>query len=61
MLDGVYRCGADDVPISVGVDTPIDDDLHALQQTLIATPVKLLTRRGVQVEVMGQTYLAVPA
>ena len=34
--------------------------MHALLQTLIACLMKMLTRRGVLVEDMGQTYLAEP-
>ncbi|MBI3156146.1 MAG: transposase [Burkholderiales bacterium] len=39
-------------------DAPTDDELHALLQTVITRPLKTLTRRGVLVEEMGQTYLA---
>lgn len=38
---------------------PIDDELPTLLQTLITRLMKLLTRRGILVEYMGQTYLAV--
>ena len=41
-------------------DAPTDDELHALLQSLITRLMKLLTRRGVLVEEMGQTYLAEP-
>ena len=37
-----------------------DDELHVLLQTVITRPMKMLTRRGVLVEDMGQTYLAQP-
>ncbi|MBK6862435.1 MAG: transposase [Ideonella sp.] len=60
VLDGVYRCGADGVPSFVEVNAPTDDELHALLQTVIARLMKMLTRRGVLVEEMGQTYLAEP-
>jgi hypothetical protein len=60
VLDGVYRCGADGVPSFVEVDAPTDDELQALLQTLLTRLMKLLTRRGVLVEEMGQTYLAEP-
>jgi hypothetical protein len=60
LLDGVYRCGADGVPEFVEVGFPTDDDVHALLQTIIARLMKMLTRRGVLVEDMGQTYLAEP-
>ncbi|MCA3223756.1 MAG: transposase, partial [Burkholderiales bacterium] len=60
VLDGVYRCGADGVPTFVEAGAPTDDQLHALLQTVIARLMKLLTRRGVLVEDMGQTWLAEP-
>jgi hypothetical protein len=60
VLDGVYRCGADGAPAFVEASAPSDEELHALLQTVIARLVKLLTRRGVLVEEMGQTYLAEP-
>jgi hypothetical protein len=60
LLDGVYRCGADGVPQFVEVGSPTDDEVHALLQSLIARLMKMLTRRGVLVEDMGQTYLAEP-
>ena len=60
MLDGVYRYGADGVPSFVQAGAPTDDEMHTLLQTLIARLMKLLTRRGVLVEEMGQTYLAEP-
>ena len=56
----MYRCGADGVPEFVEVDSHTDDEVHALLQTLVARQMKLLTRRGVLVEDMGQTYLAEP-
>ena len=40
--------------------SPTDDELHTLPQTIIARLMKLLTRRAVLVEDMGQTYLAEP-
>jgi hypothetical protein len=60
VLDGVYRRDADGVPSFVDVDAPTDDELHTLLQSLITRLMKLLTRRGVLVEEMGQTYLAEP-
>ena len=60
VLDGVYRCGADGLPWFIEVGAPSDDELHALLQTVIARLMKMLTRRGVLVEEMGQTYLADP-
>ena len=60
VLDGVYRGGGDGVPAFVEVVALTDDELHALLQTLIIRLMKLLMRRGVLVEDMGQTYLAEP-
>ena len=39
---------------------PTDDELHALLHTVITRLMKMLTRRGVLIEEMGQTYLAEP-
>jgi hypothetical protein len=60
VLDGVYRCGADGVPVFVQAGAPSDDELHALLHTVIARLMKMLTRRGVLVAEMGQTWLAEP-
>jgi hypothetical protein len=60
VLDGVYRCDADGVPTFVEAVAPTDDELHALLQTVIGRLMKMLTRRGVLIEEMGQTYLAAP-
>ena len=60
VLDGVYRCGADGAPNFVEAGAPTDDPLHVLLQTIIARLMKMLTRRGVLVEEMGQTWLAAP-
>ncbi len=60
VLDGMYRCGADGAPSCIEAAAPSDDDLHALLLTVIARLMKVLTRRGVLVEDMGQTYLADP-
>ena len=60
VLDGVYRGGGDGEPAFVEVAAPTDDELHALLQMLINRLMKLLTRRGVLVADMGQTYLAEP-
>ncbi len=60
MLDGVYLCGADGSPAFIEADGPTDDELHAVLQTVIARLMKMLTRRGVLVEDMGQTDLAEP-
>lgn len=59
VLDRVYRCGADVAPAFVEVAAP-PDELHALLQTAITRLMKMLSRRGVLVEDMGQTYLAEP-
>jgi hypothetical protein len=61
VLDGVYWRGADGGAEFVEVGAPTDDEVHALLQTLIARPMKMLTRCGVLVEDIGQTYLAEPA
>ena len=58
VLDGVYRCGADGAPSFVEANAPSDDELHALLQTVITRLMKMLARRGVLVQDMGQTYLA---
>ena len=58
VLDGVYRFDADGLPSFIEVSAPSDDELHALLQTIIAQQMKMLTRRGVLMEDMGQTYLA---
>ncbi len=60
VLDGVYRCDADGVPGFIEAGAPTDDELDALLHTIIARLMKMLTRRGVLVEDMGQTYLAEP-
>lgn len=44
----------------VDASASTDDELHALLQTIIARLMKLLTRRAVLVEEMGQTYPAEP-
>jgi hypothetical protein len=41
-------------------DAPTDDEPHALLQTVITRLMKILTRRGVLVEDIGQSYLAEP-
>ncbi|MFO0146998.1 MAG: hypothetical protein ACK54C_17105, partial [Betaproteobacteria bacterium] len=48
------------MPTFVEAGAPTDDQLHALLQTVIARLMTLLTRRGVLVEDMGQTWLAEP-
>jgi hypothetical protein len=53
VLDGVYRCGADGVPVFVEAKAPSDDELHALLHTVITRLMKMLTRRGALIEEMG--------
>ena len=60
VLDGVYRCDGDGAPSFVEAGAPTDEELHALLQTVIARLMRMLTRRGVLVEDMGQTWLAEP-
>ncbi|MFN9028902.1 MAG: hypothetical protein ACK5XM_01490, partial [Betaproteobacteria bacterium] len=48
------------MPTFVEAGALTDDQLHALLQTVIARLMTLLTRRGVLVEDMGQTWLAEP-
>ncbi|EFK97713.1 hypothetical protein LDC_0233, partial [sediment metagenome] len=60
VLDGVYRCDADGAPTFVEAAVPTDDELHALLQMVITRLMKMLTRRCVLVEDMGQAYLAEP-
>jgi hypothetical protein len=60
VLDGVYRCGADGAPAFAEAGAPTDEELHALLRTVIARLMKMLTRRGVLVQEMGQAWLAEP-
>jgi hypothetical protein len=60
VLDGVYRCIADEVPAFAEASVPTDDELHAPLQTSIAQLMQMLTRRSVLVEDLGQTYMAEP-
>jgi hypothetical protein len=48
------------VPEFVEVGSPTDDEVHALLQAITTRLMKMLTRRGVLVEDMGQTYMAEP-
>lgn len=60
VLDDVYRCDAEGMPSFIDVGAPGDKGLLALLQTVIARLMKVLTRRDVVVEEMGQTrYLQV--
>ena len=56
VLDGVYRSDADDAHSIVEVSAPTDDGLHGQLQTVIARLMKMLTRRGVLVVDMGQSW-----
>jgi uncharacterized protein (DUF983 family) len=60
VLDGVYRRDADGAPTFVEAGSPTDEQLHALLHTVIARLMKMLMRRGVLVQDMGQTWLAEP-
>jgi hypothetical protein len=60
VLDGVYRRGADGSPAFIEAASLTDDELHALLQSVIERLMKLLKRRRVLVEDMGQAYLAEP-
>lgn len=55
VLGGVYRYGEDGVPDFVEAGASTDDELHALLQTIIVRPIKLLTRRGILIQDMGET------
>jgi len=48
------------VPVFVEAGAPSDDELHALLHTVITRMMKMLTRHGVLIEEMGQTWLADP-
>lgn len=56
----MYRCDANGSPAFIEVDAATDEGLHALLQTFKTRLMKMLTRRGVLVADMGQTYLAEP-
>ena len=56
----MYRCGADGAPGFLQAGAPSDDELHALLQTVMPRLMKILMRRGVLIEEMGQTYMAEP-
>ena len=60
VLHGVYRCDVDGLPTFVEVAPPTDDEMNAPLQRVITRLMKMLTRKGVQIEEMGQTYLAEP-
>jgi hypothetical protein len=52
----IFSC----VPRRFAKTNKCPEELHALLQTVIARLMKMLTRRGVLVQEMGQTYLAEP-
>ena len=58
MLDGVYRRDANGAPAFAEAGAPTDEELDALLRTVIARLMKMLTRHGVLVEDLGQTWLA---
>jgi hypothetical protein len=58
VLDGVYRRSAEVMPEFVEVAAPTDEALQALLHRIITRLMKLLTCRGVLVEVDGSTYMA---
>ena len=58
VLDGVYRCGADGEAVFIEAGAPSDEQIHAVLQTVIARLMKRLTRQGVLVQELGETWLA---
>jgi hypothetical protein len=56
----VYPREADGAPSFVESGAPTDEELHALQQTVVGRLMTMLTRPGVLVEDMAQTYLIEP-
>ena len=48
------------MPGFIEAGAPTDEELHALLRTVIARLMKMLTRQGVLVEDLGQTWLAEP-
>jgi hypothetical protein len=48
------------VPLFAEAGAPSGDELHALLHTVITRLMKMLTRRGVLMEEMGQVFLADP-
>ena len=54
------RCEADGRPTFVEASESTNDQLQAMLQTLLAKLMKMLTRRGVLVMEMGQSWLAEP-
>ncbi|MFT4103244.1 MAG: transposase [Burkholderiaceae bacterium] len=58
VLDGVHRRGADGVPVFIEARAPTDEQIEAvLLQTLITRLRRLLTRQGVLVQDLGETWL----
>jgi hypothetical protein len=60
VLDGVHRRDADDAPTFIETNAPTHGELHALLQSVIVRLMKMLTRRGMLVEDMGQIWLVEP-
>jgi len=58
--DGVYRSGSDGAAEFVEMPAPSEVQVRSVLHNLIIRLMKLLTRREVLVEEMGQTYLAEP-
>ena len=56
----MYRCGADGAATFIKATASTGEKLHALLQTVIARFMKMLTRWGVLVDEIGQTWLAEP-
>ena len=50
VLDGVYRRGADGVPVFIEAGAPSDYQIHAVLQTLITRLMRRLTGYGVLVQ-----------
>lgn len=60
VLGGVTRCDANGAQIFIEAAAPSDDELHALLQMVITRLMKMLTRRSVLVEELGQIRLVEP-
>ena len=54
----MYRCGSDGVPEFIEAGAPSDEQIHAVLQTLITRLMKRLTRQGVLVQDLDETWLA---
>ena len=60
MRNGITVHLSGGVPSFVEASAPTDGEVQALLQTVMTRLNKLLTRRGVLIEEMGQTHLAEP-